>query len=448
MKLDCFLKLAEAQINDDAKACKFVVRDSSITGFHFVTTMTAGFLNTPEGTLNQMAAFLASTCDICVSAQAIDERFTAAAEELLKTIFELAVKSSGRGNKIDKGLLSKFEHIYIIDSTNFSLHPKLKSLYKGSSGSGSPSTMRIQLVYDYLTSKVIVQFGDTKLCDAPTLQRLVEDGGLSLDDKCLVLSDLGYFKMDTFGRISHQKGFFLSKLMFGMKFQLEDNTSMDIQDYFRKGLDSFELLITHKNIPYRVVAQKLPDHVINQRLRKANRSAVSKKGSRNATVSEAYRLFASYAVFITNLPVEFSMASLYTLYRLRWQIELIFKTWKSVLSIQKIITTKPHRLMCEIYGKLIIAAIANTLIAAIESHHHDVTISFFRMVKNLCAIAQPFANALVAGPKYFAAFYENQIRLIAKLCKKHTQRNKPYIEKRLMDMDVQIVEIQSPIPLA
>lgn len=59
---------------------------------------------------------------------------------------------------------------------------------------------------------------------------------------------------------------------------------------------------------------------------------------------------------ITNVPEEWiPSAMLWYVYSLRWQIELIFKQFKSVLSIHRSNTKNVHRLKCEIYGKLIMA---------------------------------------------------------------------------------------------
>ncbi len=54
------------------------------------------------------------------------------------------------------------------------------------------------------------------------------------------------------------------------------------------------------------------------------------------------------------------------LYTLRWQIELLFKQLKSVLSIHQSHTKNVSRLKCEIYGKLILAVLVNRIHACIN----------------------------------------------------------------------------------
>ena len=425
------LPFSEAEVDAEARTCGFCTRRSKLTPWLFVHTLTNGALNTPEGTLNQLAAGLASIMGVSVTAQALDERFTPAAEDLMRHLFAKAMElyaQTRRNTRLRDGLLQSFDHVYIIDSTNFPLHASLKGTFKGS---GEGATMRIQMVYDFLSGFVIAEFGDTTLCDAPTLHRLVTNHQLPLDDRCLVIADLGYFKLNTFDAIDQRQGHFLSKMSFGVKLQMPDGQSVNLVDVLRSQPQSLDIIIHHNGHSYRVVACKLPEPLVNQRLRKANRSAVSKKGSTRSQVSDNYRIFCQYAVFITTLPVSFPMPDLYTLYRIRWQIELLFKTWKSVLRIHQLNTTKKHRLMCEVYGKLIIAAWLAHIAAQIEMAFQDRTISLFKLAKQFRALAYPFAMAVYNGQQSYCLFCSSIVESIARSCRKHKQRNKPTIHERL-----------------
>lgn len=54
-----------------------------------------------------------------------------------------------------------------------------------------------------------------------------------------------------------------------------------------------------------------------------------------------------------------------SIYRIRWCVELIFKSWKSILRMHQSNVRKNHyRLKCELYAKLILAVITHTI------HHH------------------------------------------------------------------------------
>jgi hypothetical protein len=420
---------SEVDIEQLARSCAFVERKSPITGFKFLLTLTTGLLNTPDGSLSQLAAFLSVACNTKVSAQALDERLGIAAMAFMRCCLNKAFAMATRPRKMDGCALADFDHIYIIDSTTFDIHPSLQDVFKGSSGSGSPASLRIQLVLDFITGKLYAQIGDTRLCDAPTLKRIVENNELDVSGNCLFLSDLGYFKLSTFKSITENNQYFLSKLMFGVTFHDEKGTKIDLDAVLKGEPESFDRVVFLEKQAYRLVGVKLPDNVVNQRLRKAKRKAQNKGKS---SLTDKYRRFARYAVFLTSLPSSYPMKTLYTMYRIRWQIELIFKTWKSILGIHKIRSARTARLMCEVYGKLILAAILSMITAAAEAMPSAIVISLHRTMKHLQAVALPLAFAIMQGSAALRSFITTQIGEIARLCRKHRQNNKPYIETLLL----------------
>ena len=398
------------------------------TGFKFLLAFTTGLLNTPDGTLAQLSAFMSSVCRTNVTPQAIDERITIAAMAFMRCCLEKALAMATRPRKFNSGILADFDHVFIIDSTNFELHPSLREIFKGSSGASSMSSMRIQLVLDYVTGRLYVEIGDTKLCDAPTLQRLVETHALNISGKCLFLADLGYFKIATFQTIHEKHQFFLSKLMFGVTLHDETGAKLDIQALLKASPDSFDRIVTLDGVRYRLVGKKLPDSVVNLRLRKANRAAQYRRGG---VITDAYRLFLQYALFLTDLPTTHQMDALFTLYRIRWQIELVFKTWKSILAIHKLRSTKLERVMCEVYGKLILAALSSMITASVEMLQVTLPVSLHRAMQHLRTVALLWASAIFRGGRILDEFLSALTIDIARLCKKKSQRNKPSIETRL-----------------
>jgi hypothetical protein len=433
MNIDETLGFTPAEIEPLARECALVTRKSPITGFKFLLTFTTGLLHTPDGTLAQLAAFLSAACNTEVSPQALDERITAASVAFMQTCLEKALAMAKRPRAFDRGVLATFDHVYIIDSTNFDLHPSLRELFKGSSGSASKAAMRIQLVLDYLTGRLYVEIGDTKLCDAPTLQRLVANHVLDISGQCLFLADLGYFKLATFANINQHEQYFLSKCKFGVALQDATGAKLDLQALLKKAPSALDLAVTIDTKTYRLVGKKLPDELINQRLRKANQDARRKRGGR---ITDAYRLFLQYALFLTNLPPTYDIDTLFTLYRIRWQIELVFKTWKSILAIHKIRSAKWERVLCAVYGKLILAALSTVITAAAETQRDGIVVSLHRAMQHLRTVALPWAIASMQSASALAAFITEQILAILRLCKKHRQINKPTIEFRLRQAKV------------
>jgi hypothetical protein len=426
--MDMAQYFSEQTLNQMARESGLTQRSSPFTGFRFLLTFTTGLLNTPTGTLSQLAAFLSSACKTHLSPQAIDGRIGPAAEAFMKRCYEAALRLKNIAAAADRGLLAGFDHVYLVDSTGFDLKPALRPHFKGAGGSGSASTLRIQLAMDYLTQRIYVKIGDVKLGDAPTLFRLVSSTDLDLNGRCLFLSDLGYFKLQTFDAVDVNKQFFLSKLMHGVKLQTADGAPLDLMAMLKRNPPSFSLPVCINGRTYRMVGQRLNDEKVQERLRKANRSAVN-KGQRK-TITDAYRLFLHYAIFLTNLPTSYDMDALYVLYRVRWQVELVFKTWKSILNIHAIRSAKANRVLCEVYGKLILAVLSTSF--AVQP---EFDISRHRAMQWLKAMAMPWACAIFRGARALRAFVARQISSIQRFCKKHKQRNKPTIESRLRQFD-------------
>jgi hypothetical protein len=96
----------------------------------------------------------------------------------------------------------------------------------------------------------------------------------------------------------------------------------------------------------------MPEKEVARRIRKAEQN--NKKKCRKP-LSKEYKARASLNLFATNAAPELiPMEKAWSFYRLRWQIELIFKVWKSICNLEKVKKVKKHRLECYIYSKLIL----------------------------------------------------------------------------------------------
>jgi hypothetical protein len=411
-----------------ARESGLVQRESPVSGFKFLLAYTAGLLNTPDGTLAQLAAFLSSACDTNITPQAIDGRISENAKGFMQRCLEKAMMMIARSQVQEGQCLDGFHHVYAIDSTSLELDPSLVSSFRGSGGTASKASLRIQFAFDFRTGLMYMEIGDISLADSATLPKIVTDGLLPMDGDCLFLTDLGYFKVSTFSEMGRRKGcHFLSKLQFGVPLMDSDGNAVDINAVLGKAPENLEMEILLGGTLARLVLKRLPDEVVNSKIRKVN-AARRRKGNQ---ITARYRRFLHYAIFITNLPREYGMTRLYALYRIRWQVELIFRVWKSILSIHKIRSAKKSRVLCEVYGKLIVAILIGIISQSDWDGQRQVVLSMHKVARYIRVVAMNWVCAIVKGKESHRGFLEKAIKGTMRLCRKNRQKNKPSIEQIL-----------------
>lgn len=101
-------------------------------------------------------------------------------------------------------------------------------------------------------------------------------------------------------------------------------------------------------MPTRLVAIKLSQEQASERIRKAKKTR-----DKRLNHSKEYYKALHYVIFITNVETEKCCATeISELYRIRWRIEILFKSWKSGIKIEKLLpdaTKKTERIESIIY---------------------------------------------------------------------------------------------------
>jgi len=101
----------------------------------------------------------------------------------------------------------------------------------------------------------------------------------------------------------------------------------------------------------RLIAYRLPE----AQAEKARAWVRREHGAKaSATDLEA----ASYVILFTTVPVErMSMAMCLELYRLRWQVELTFKRWRSLCHFDRLPNHRDDTILTWLYAKLLLAVL-------------------------------------------------------------------------------------------
>lgn len=370
------------------KTVSFVKRKSKLTAKLFAECLIVGCLSDPNITLEEMRKLIKKR-GVKITKQGLHQRFNSEATELMKSLFEEALQQFKAEKRHVIDLLRVFSSVIILDSSGVSLPANLKNLYEGFGGAASEAGLKIQMQLDYENG----QIKDVAITGARKNDQSFKDHLNKIEKGALYLQDLGYFNTESLNTIEKAGAYFISRYLTQTKVFDQDEQQINLLKELYKAGDFFakEVLLGRKNkVKARLIAYLLPDEEIEKRLRKLNREA-QKKGR---TPTQETLELARWSIFITNIAEDIlNDKQVYLVYILRWQIELFFKLCKTQAGIDKIHSRKQHRVLCEIYAKLICIVTFLYLCFPVRWQKNQ-ELSFYRAYKQLRQQCSDFFKAL------------------------------------------------------
>ena len=112
---------------------------------------------------------------------------------------------------------------------------------------------------------------------------------------------------------------------------------------------------------------------------------------------------------ITNVPEDIlPISAIPLIYKIRWQIELVFKIWKSVLGVHHIRNMKYTRWLCHLYFKLLLMIVNWNIIMSKRPLMYQKTgklLSLFKCFKTLFDNTYRLRNVLRHGSQELSHFW-------------------------------------------
>jgi hypothetical protein len=416
------------QIEASARRTGFVRRASKITGKLFLALVTFGPWSTTKTSLAQLAAKAAQLQrPVEVSPEAIHQRMTTRALAFLQEMIQVAfAKLHASDTVCDESLFAPFAAVHIADSTGFGLPDSLKDLFPGAGGSGTQAGAKIQLVWDYKSSTfdhfalIPWNIPDNKYVD--TVVALAQRGSL-------FLFDLGYFKLAAFAQIVAAHAYFLSRLnhqttlleAVGGRLQVLE-LARALQAEARPLVEKAIFLGARERVAARLIAARVPEAVMNERRRRAR--ATAKK--RGYTPSQAHLTLLAWNLFVTNVPgTVWTPATVCKAYPLRWQVELIFKSWKSHLQLATLTSKTAEPTLCYLYGRLLLILLNYALCPHLQAtvwRKKQRELSLLKLVRHFQAVADRWLQVLFQSVVDLRHFLQQACataeRLVAKASRK------------------------------
>ena len=352
-------------------------RRTTLPHLEFVCGIIFCFIgDTKTSSIESIRRFMIYTFEVRISKGAFWERLSRKRfRNILQTILADLIKKMPSLTIIGEEILDKLKvsSILLIDSSSITLWDGAKKSYPGSR---SYAGIKWHACFNLLSGKM--EWFSTSASSAHDRKHFPD---IDLLKGKLIVFDLGYWDYGLFDAINRAQGFFLSRV--------KTNAVITINQVV-------------KGIGRQLVGAKLcSDHLKKRRRRIVE--FIGKIGGSES--SKCYRVIGfwntadkKYHWYVTNLQVP--AIAIYSLYRIRWQIELIFKGCKRSLNVDEKVTSNNDN--------IIESLVLSTLIAsfAIQSVFHEgakkltaqekLSISFQRLSHIVVLLAQDFIHYLTS----------------------------------------------------
>lgn len=318
-----------------------------------VQTLTLGWLAHPDATLEQLAQ-TAARVGVTVSPQAIDDRFSFHTADLLRLVLTRSVEQLVAADPVAIPILQRFSSLRIHDSTTIVLPDALAFHARGCGGSSSTNTaaaLKCGVQLDVLTgalTQLDLADGRATDCRLPLQHAAVPVGSLRL-------ADLGFYDLRVFADLDRAGAYFLSKVEASARVSDEGGWSGPLLAFVRRlgeqeQWQGWVWLGCKRQLRARLLVRRVPQEVADQRRRRLRKAARDK----GVTPSAAALALAAWTILLTNVPSEqLSLEEALVLAKVRWQLELVFKLWKSQGKVDEWRSQRPERVLCELYAKLL-----------------------------------------------------------------------------------------------
>ncbi len=351
--------------------------------------------------LEQITNKLFEDYGLKISKQALDERFSSRSTDFIKSLLTTFLQNQVY-QSIKSEVLEYFNSVRIIDATIFEIHESLSDLFPGFGGGeksrNSKAGVSIQYEFDLKSNKI----ADVHLSAATQKDtKYAQEKLTNLQKRDLIIRDLGYYSSALFEYYLANEIFFISRLHASVKVFLTKDKKSELN--FKKLLTQMrisgetskelEVYIGEKKLKVRLLITLCPEEVAENRIKDKNN-----KNKRNGRkTSEESKIRAHFNLIITNIPKGIcSLETVLLLYRVRWQIELNFKVWKSIMNLEEFRKVKKERMLTMLYTKLLWIFINWNLISQFRNKYYQETKKLLSIYKSFNTLKEMGENIRIA----------------------------------------------------
>jgi hypothetical protein len=329
----------------------FVRRRSKLSAAGFAQTVVWGWHQFPAASLSILAQ-TASAVGIAITPQGLDQRFHERAATFLGALLREAMTTVVSADPVAIPLLRRFSAVLVRDSTVINLPDALAPVWPGCGDAAHHhlAALKVQVHCDLLTGTLC----DVLLAAGRTHDRTCARALRAVPPGALCLADLGYFALAFLSEVAEHGAFFVSRLFPPTAVFTPHGTPLDLPMVLRAQtqwpVDLTVAIGASDYLPVRLVALPVSQEVAERRRQRLYDEA----RRRGQGVSRVRLALTDWTILLTNAPRELlAVADIIVLYRLRWQVELLFKLWKQHGQVDEWRSAQPWRILCEVYAKLL-----------------------------------------------------------------------------------------------
>lgn len=406
-----------------------IQRQRKFTAISLAKTFVLGFLLHPEASDEELAQ-MAAQCGVDVTPQAVEQRHTRRMVEFLEGLFRAATKLVVGSDRSLAPILARFPRVDILDSSTITLPESMQGRFAGCGGSYGfgAAAMKLQTELDLRSGAIEhVEVEPGRSTDGATSRQHVRRGAGSLR-----IADLGYFNVGVFAEMDAAGEYFLSRLQFGTQVLEENGEAVDLLSWLPRHanpvVDRRILLGKERRLACRLIAWRVPPEQAARRRQKLRKELLDKHGKEPTAERLAW---CDWTILVTNVPEDMlTPQEAVVLNRARWQVELLFKRWKSQGLVAELSGSTEVRQMVRVWSRLIAALVQHWLVVA--TAWGDPTKSLWKV----CEAIRPFVGRIAAGLlriDELTRALEDLRQAIAKTCQRN-KRTKPGTFEMLNDI--------------
>jgi hypothetical protein len=390
--------------------------------------LTFGFLENEDLSLNDLAQICADI-GVEITAQGLDQRLTDKAVAFLEKMFARAMDAFKNRIPLPLDILQQFNGVYLTDSSVIPLPDSMAQDYPGCGGNASKASVKVQLMFDFLLGNMI----QVALRMGREPDQSYRDYLQAIPECALSITDLGYFALDAIKTIMYdRRAYFLSRYLARTGVLTPEGEVFNLLERLRDGPREpmeFPILLGKRaqhQLPCRLIALPVPQEVADRRRQKAKEKAKRQ----NKKIRKETLALMAWTIFVTNVPADMlSVEQTARLYPVRWQIELVFKLWKSHCGLRRFAHFRRERILVELYAKLIGAVLVHFFVAPMRMPEDSLSNCEISPVK-VHKILQRFArdlNRSFGHPSQFQAVLTEMLSHIKRFGYKEKRKKDPNI---------------------